>query len=66
MNAHEQRQIHFGEIVREQQSISRNLLLLADRDSTAKQRRALTQVAAIINKFNRLAVKHIKNIMAIS
>jgi hypothetical protein len=62
MNKHEQRQVLFGEIVREQQSINRNLLMLADKDSTAKQRRTLTQVADVINK----AVKHVKNIMAIS
>jgi len=62
MNANAQRQVRFGEITREQQSINCNLLLLADKESTAKQRRALTQVAAVINK----AIKHVKNIMAIN
>jgi hypothetical protein len=62
MNINEQRQIHFGEITREQQSINRNLLLLADKESTAKQRRALTQASAVISK----AIRHVKTMMAIS
>jgi hypothetical protein len=62
VNVYEQRQQCFGEITREQQSIDRNLLLLADKESTAKQRRALTQASAVMNK----SIRHVKTMLAIS
>ena len=60
MNIVEQRKVFMGEAKRAEQDINRNLLLLRDKDSTAKQRRALNQATAIIGK----AMKHVKQVMA--
>jgi hypothetical protein len=50
-----------GEIEREGKSIDHNLKDLAGKESTAKQRRALTQASAVINK----AIRHVGKVMGV-
>jgi hypothetical protein len=61
MDIFEQRKTYFGEIERGAKTIDRKLKDLADKESTAKQRRALTQASEIISK----AIRHVGKVMGI-
>jgi hypothetical protein len=57
---HDSRQVCFGEIKREIESINRNLLLLCDKQSTAKERRRISKTMAEVRKFDRDCIQTLK------
>ena len=54
------RQVCFGEIAREIQSITHNLELMCGRGSSAKERRRISRTMAEVRKFDRDSIQTLK------